>query len=162
MRPLSATALFKAPPGRVLSRFPTLVRDYQPDLVISQALGRESLAMMAASADIQCIIRAVEIYSSTSLLLMPSQWEEAFGRVALEACANGIPVVVSKIEGIPEAVCMWATEGFCRIQRHLAMPGRRPLKASSPIRPPTHDSASGEDDTRGRSSSLDRSLSTGT
>src|ERR1044071_1321273 len=33
------------------------------------------------------------VYAGTALLLAPSQWEEAFGRVLLEAQLNGIPVV---------------------------------------------------------------------
>ena len=44
------------------------------------------------------------IYESTALLLVPSQCEEAFGRVVLEACANGIPVVASAVGGIGEAL----------------------------------------------------------
>jgi len=44
------------------------------------------------------------IYESTALLLVPSQCEEAFGRVVLEACANGIPVVASAVGGIAEAL----------------------------------------------------------
>jgi glycosyltransferase involved in cell wall biosynthesis len=43
-------------------------------------------------------------YGSTALLLVPSQWEEALGRVVLEALANGIPVVGSRIGGIPEGL----------------------------------------------------------
>ncbi len=44
------------------------------------------------------------VYAETALLLMPSQWEEAFGRVAVEAALNGIPQVASRIGGLPEAV----------------------------------------------------------
>lgn len=44
------------------------------------------------------------VYERTRLLLFPAQWEEGFGRVALEAHANGIPVVASAAGGLPEAV----------------------------------------------------------
>ncbi|HEY6277606.1 MAG TPA: glycosyltransferase [Streptosporangiaceae bacterium] len=44
-----------------------------------------------------------EAYRATAVLLMPSQWPEAFGRVVVEASANGIPVVASRVGGIPEA-----------------------------------------------------------
>lgn len=44
------------------------------------------------------------VYARTRVLLVPSQVEEAFGRVALEAALNGIPVVASAIGGLPEAV----------------------------------------------------------
>jgi glycosyltransferase involved in cell wall biosynthesis len=52
----------------------------------------------------QTTIRMSDVYGKTQLLLMPSQWEEGFGRVAIEAQANGVPVVASAIGGIPEAV----------------------------------------------------------
>lgn len=45
-----------------------------------------------------------DVYQRTSVLLMPSQWEEAFGRVIVEAGLNGIPAVASRIGGIPEAL----------------------------------------------------------
>jgi glycosyltransferase involved in cell wall biosynthesis len=44
-----------------------------------------------------------DAYRATAVLLMPSQWPEAFGRVVVEASANGIPVVASRVGGIPEA-----------------------------------------------------------
>lgn len=44
-----------------------------------------------------------DIYRRTSVLLVPSQWTEAFGRVVLEAMHNGIPVVASDVGGLPEA-----------------------------------------------------------
>lgn len=44
------------------------------------------------------------IYSNTKLLLVPSQWEESFGRIIPEAGINNIPSLSSRIGGIPEAV----------------------------------------------------------
>lgn len=44
------------------------------------------------------------IYSQTKILLVPSQWEETFGRVIPEAGINRIPIVASRIGGIPESV----------------------------------------------------------
>ena len=44
------------------------------------------------------------IYSGACLVIVPSQWEEAYGRVAREAYLLGIPVLVSAVGGLPEAV----------------------------------------------------------
>lgn len=44
------------------------------------------------------------IFARTRILLAPSQWEEAWGRVATEAQFSGIPVLASDIGGLPEAV----------------------------------------------------------
>lgn len=44
------------------------------------------------------------IYARTRILFFPTQWEEPFGRVALEAQASGIPVLASDRGGLPEAV----------------------------------------------------------
>jgi len=43
-------------------------------------------------------------------LLMPSQWEEAFGRMPLEAMAHGAVVIASQRGGLPESV---GTGGLC-------------------------------------------------
>jgi len=45
-----------------------------------------------------------DLYASVSVMLVPSIAGEGFPRVALEAMANGIPVVASRIGGLPEAV----------------------------------------------------------
>lgn len=45
-----------------------------------------------------------EVYARAKIVLMPSQWEEAWGRVASEAQFSGIPVVASNRGGLPEAV----------------------------------------------------------
>ena len=44
------------------------------------------------------------IYKKTKLLLVPSTWPEPFGRVVLEAEINGVPVISSRVGGLPEAV----------------------------------------------------------
>ena len=45
-----------------------------------------------------------EVYGATAVLLVPSQCPEAFSRVVVEACANGIPVLASRVGGVPEAM----------------------------------------------------------
>lgn len=45
-----------------------------------------------------------EIYRDARIILAPSQWEEAFGRVASEAHVSGIPVIASDCGGLPESV----------------------------------------------------------
>lgn len=44
------------------------------------------------------------VYGRTKVLLAPSKWEEAWGRVASEAHCSGIPVVGSRRGGLPEAI----------------------------------------------------------
>lgn len=41
------------------------------------------------------------VYQVTDILLVPSQFAETFGRVIVEAQANRIPVIASKVGGIP-------------------------------------------------------------
>ena len=43
-------------------------------------------------------------YNLADVLCIPSQYEEGYGRVAMEAVACGLPVVGSNKGGIPEAV----------------------------------------------------------
>ena len=41
---------------------------------------------------------------TSSIIVIPSRWEEPFGLVAAEAMSNGIAIIASKIGGIPEIV----------------------------------------------------------
>ena len=45
-----------------------------------------------------------KIYFEAKIVLVPSIWLEAFGRVAREAYISGIPVLASEVGGLPEAV----------------------------------------------------------
>lgn len=44
------------------------------------------------------------VYGETKLLLVPSRWEETWGRVVSEAHCSGIPALATDIGGLPEAV----------------------------------------------------------
>jgi glycosyltransferase involved in cell wall biosynthesis len=46
----------------------------------------------------------LNIYKRAKLVIVPSQWKEAYGRVAKEAILLNIPVIVSDIGGLKEAV----------------------------------------------------------
>src|SRR5262249_51883689 len=45
-----------------------------------------------------------DLLARSRLVLVPSQWEEPFGRIAVEAMANGIPVLASWTGGLRETV----------------------------------------------------------
>ncbi len=44
------------------------------------------------------------VYGEARIVLVPSRWEEAFGRVAAEAHCSGIPVIGTRCGGLPEAI----------------------------------------------------------
>ncbi|MEU6077258.1 glycosyltransferase [Micromonospora sp. NPDC047074] len=50
------------------------------------------------------------LYARTDLLLAPSLWRESFGMVAREATVHGVPVVATRVGGLPEAV---GSGGIC-------------------------------------------------
>jgi len=45
-----------------------------------------------------------EIYARSRIVCIPSQWQEAFGRVSIEAMANSIPVLGSNVGGLSDIV----------------------------------------------------------
>jgi len=87
-------------------------------------------------------------YAQARLLLVPSVWEEAWGRVVTEAQMSGIPVLATAIGGLPESVgpggilvppgssvevwdahlrTLWDTPAVCERYRQLAIEhSRRP------------------------------------
>ncbi len=81
------------------------------DFVLSWILKPDRIAELEARARKSGNIRLHRptddmrsLYATTRLLLAPSQWEEAWGRVATEAHINGIPVLGSSRGGLPQAI----------------------------------------------------------
>ncbi|WP_420391631.1 glycosyltransferase [Acuticoccus sp.] len=65
------------------------------------------LAQVAALPNVTLMPRTrdmLTVYERAKVVLAPSQWEEAFGRIAAEAHCSAIPVLASRIGGLPEAV----------------------------------------------------------
>ena len=56
--------------------------------------------IMAAPA----VATPAEYFALTRILLVPSVWEEPFGRVAAEAMINGIPPLVSDRGSLPDVI----------------------------------------------------------
>lgn len=45
-----------------------------------------------------------DVYATTDIVVMPSQWEETFGLILIEAGANRKPTVATRVGGIPEVI----------------------------------------------------------
>ncbi|TPG16502.1 glycosyltransferase [Sphingomonas koreensis] len=86
---------------------PDIPFSFVGELPDSDAEDRALARRVAAAANIAMVppqsdMRAV--YRRSRILIAPSQWEEAYGRVANEAMISGIPVVGSSRGGLPEAI----------------------------------------------------------
>ena len=71
---------------------------YRDSSLRKQAESLDNLTHMGYCEDMR------EFYSQVKLVVVPSRWNEAFGRAAAEAMINGIPLVVSDRGGLPEIV----------------------------------------------------------
>ncbi|HRI87548.1 MAG TPA: glycosyltransferase family 4 protein [Candidatus Hydrogenedentes bacterium] len=67
----------------------------------------------------------VEFYANARACVVPSVWHEAFGLVAAEAMAHGLPVIATRMGALPEIVDE-ATTGFlfdcgnaCQLAEHM-------------------------------------------
>lgn len=98
---------------RILSRLP---KPYTLD-VLGDGYGLDSLLQMAQELSMTDRVkfhgwvdcrRRDEVFGSSSVLLLPSLWDEAFGMVGLEAFAKGTPVVAYDVGGVSE----WCRPGL--------------------------------------------------
>lgn len=86
----------------------------RPDIPLLVVEGRGKAAWLGAGdldvsglSNVRCMPNTPDprrFYALSRVVLMPSLCEEAFGRVAVEAMLNGIPVLASRRGGLPEAL----------------------------------------------------------
>jgi hypothetical protein len=86
---------------------PDIPFTFVPSWTLQSNWAAQVQARAAALPNVQ-LLDAVEdmrpIYADTKLLLMPSVWEEAFGRTVVEAQINGIPALASDRGALPQVV----------------------------------------------------------
>jgi glycosyltransferase involved in cell wall biosynthesis len=68
---------------------------YQAEL---RALADDSVQFLAGRRDVVTPLHAADV------VVVPSVWQEAFGRTVIEALSTGRPVVASRVGGIPEII----------------------------------------------------------
>ncbi len=71
--------------------------EYDPDFM-SNMPRNMNLFLFVPYEDLSLYYRAADI------LVVPSLWQEPFGRVVIEAYANATPVIATKVGGLPELV----------------------------------------------------------
>jgi glycosyltransferase involved in cell wall biosynthesis len=74
------------------------LEDGEASRLMSQLRSMPNVTLLPSTDDMR------KIYARTRLMLIPSKWEEAYGRIATEAQFSGIPAVATACGGLPEAV----------------------------------------------------------
>ncbi len=114
--PVETTDMKSSPPGYWLFVNPVEVKGLSFAVELAKALPRESFVFLGnwnseppqgLPANIQFRTREKSLrplWPCVKGLLVPSQWQEAFGRIPLEAMAAGVPVLSSDQGALPETV----------------------------------------------------------
>lgn len=77
------------------ARFPG---SYTRERLETELRGKPNIRYVGYRTDIE------EIYRSSDVIVIPSQWDEPFGLISIEAGAARLPVVATRSGGLPEAI----------------------------------------------------------
>ena len=98
----------------VFARIAEILLKRRPDIALLVVEARGRWADLQGTGIDQVALKNVTVlpnthdprsfYAMTKLLLMPSLWNESFGRAAAEAMLNGIPVLASNRGALPETI----------------------------------------------------------
>ena len=94
--------------------------DPQAQLVLAGDADPEISSLLAARPDVRVRHEprrddVSELLQAADLVVLPASWQEPFGRVVIEAMSAGLPVIASRVGGIPEILTG-------RFQHHLVPP----------------------------------------
>jgi glycosyltransferase involved in cell wall biosynthesis len=108
VNPLPETGVF------VFARIAEELRRRRPDIPLLVVEGRGQLSWLRQAgpdpdkpgnvSTKAGIVEPREVYQASRMVLMPSLRDEVFDRTAVEALANGIPVLASRRGGLPEVL----------------------------------------------------------
>ena len=93
--------------GWLIEQFQRLEIDARLDIAGRGKLDYESkLKAMADPSKVSFLgyCDSDEFMQSIDVLVVPSLWAEPFGLVAVEGCANNLPVIASNMGGLPEII----------------------------------------------------------
>lgn len=101
----------------VVQRLAQMLHDRRPEIpirVVMSGYGKDDNPLVTGTIDLPVQVQNIEYVppvpapalwaSWTKVLLVPSVWDEPWGRVAAEAMVNGIPPIVSDRGALPEVV----------------------------------------------------------
>ncbi len=114
----------------------------RPELPILVVEGRATSDTLAAiPVDLSCLTNLhrmantpdpLDFYRVSRAVLMPSLWRESLGRVAIEAMANGIPVLASDRGALPETL---GDAGFVFTIPERCTPGSAAIPTAHEVAP---------------------------
>lgn len=103
----------------ILARAWPLVPD--ADLVAAGPGDPRALCSLARVTVLPEQVDVVPLLQAADVLVLPSTWQEPFGRVVVEALSAGVPVVASAVGGIPEILTGELAEGLVPAGDHVAL-----------------------------------------